>query len=95
MINQASKCWKNAQGQNLLAVTSDKPLSSQKKEQGHSRHSIQSKLTRLYFEELTKVPHATPDSVLVCLFFKHLLLNSHLSSREYFIILHIYICTQV
>ncbi|XP_077280717.1 uncharacterized protein LOC143907705 isoform X1 [Temnothorax americanus] len=59
-----SRCWKNAQGQNSLALTSDKPLSSQKKEQGHSRHSIQSKLTRLYFEELSKVPHATPDSVL-------------------------------
>ncbi|XP_071558409.1 uncharacterized protein [Temnothorax nylanderi] len=59
-----SRCWKNAQGQNSLALTSDKPLSSQKKEQSHSRHSIQSKLTRLYFEELSKVPHATPDSVL-------------------------------
>jgi len=66
MINLVSRCWKNAQGQNSLALTSDKSLSSQKKEQSHSKHSIQSKLTRLYFEELSKVPHATPDSVLVC-----------------------------
>lgn len=65
MINQVSKCWKNVQGQNSLNLTSDKP-SIQRKEQNHSKHSIQSKLTRLYFEELTKVPHATPDSVLVC-----------------------------
>lgn len=64
MINLVSRCWKNAQGQNSLALTSDKSLSSQKKEQSHSRHSIQSKLTRLYFEELSAVPHATPDSVL-------------------------------
>ncbi|KAL6258537.1 hypothetical protein P5V15_010494 [Pogonomyrmex californicus] len=64
MINQVSRSWKNAQGQNPLGLTSDKSLSSQKKEQSHSRHSIQSKLTRLYFEELSKVPHATPDSVL-------------------------------
>ncbi|XP_012146685.1 uncharacterized protein LOC100879308 isoform X5 [Megachile rotundata] len=63
MINQVSKCWKNVQGQNSLSLTSDKP-SVQRKEQNHSKHSIQSKLTRLYFEELTKVPHATPDSVL-------------------------------
>lgn len=64
MVSLVSRCWKNAQGQNSLALTSDKSLSSQKKEQSHSRHSIQSKLTRLYFEELSKVPHATPDSVL-------------------------------
>ncbi|XP_076664126.1 uncharacterized protein LOC143366720 isoform X3 [Andrena cerasifolii] len=63
MINQVSRCWKNVQGQNSLTLTSDKS-STQKKEQSHSKHSIQSKLTRLYFEELTKVPHATPDSVL-------------------------------
>ncbi|XP_076178961.1 uncharacterized protein LOC143152555 isoform X3 [Ptiloglossa arizonensis] len=63
MINQVSKCWKNVQGQNSLNFTTDKS-STQKKEQSHSKHSIQSKLTRLYFEELTKVPHATPDSVL-------------------------------
>ncbi|XP_033321074.2 uncharacterized protein LOC117217525 isoform X3 [Megalopta genalis] len=63
MINQVSKCWKSVQGQNSLNITSDKS-STQKKEQSHSKHSIQSKLTRLYFEELTKVPHATPDSVL-------------------------------
>lgn len=75
MINLVSRCWKSPQGQTSLALTSDKSLSSQKKEQSHSRHSIQSKLTRLYFEELSKVPHATPDSVLVCLFFKHLLLH--------------------
>lgn len=71
MINQVSKCWKNVQGQNSLNFTTDKS-STQKKEQSHSKHSIQSKLTRLYFEELTKVPHATPDSVLVCAYFKHL-----------------------
>ncbi|XP_018361197.1 PREDICTED: transcription factor SPT20 homolog isoform X3 [Trachymyrmex cornetzi] len=64
MINLASRCWKTTQGQNSLILTSDKSLSSQKKEQSYSRHSIQSKLTRLYFEELSKVPHATPDSVL-------------------------------
>ena len=75
MINLASRCWKNTQGQNSLTLTSDKSLSSQKKEQSYSRHSIQSKLTRLYFEELSKVPHATPDSVLVCSLSKHLLLN--------------------
>ncbi|XP_011873837.1 PREDICTED: transcription factor SPT20 homolog isoform X1 [Vollenhovia emeryi] len=64
MISKVSRSWKNAQGQNSLALTSDKSLSSQRKEQSHSRHSIQSKLTRLYFEDLSKVPHATPDSVL-------------------------------
>ncbi|EFN89837.1 transcription factor SPT20 homolog [Harpegnathos saltator] len=65
MINQAPRYWlKNVQGQNSLALTPDKSLSSQKKEQSHSRHSIHAKLTRLYFEELAKVPHATPDSVL-------------------------------
>ncbi|XP_012535670.1 transcription factor SPT20 homolog [Monomorium pharaonis] len=63
MINLVSRYWKNPQGHSL-ALTSDKSLSSQKKEQSHSRHSIQSKLTRLYFEELSTVPHATPDSVL-------------------------------
>ncbi|KAK9296973.1 hypothetical protein QLX08_009163 [Tetragonisca angustula] len=63
MINQVSKCWKNVQGQNSVSLTCDKS-SIQKKEQSYSKHSIQSKLTRLYFEELTKVPHATPDSVL-------------------------------
>ncbi|XP_003490385.1 transcription factor SPT20 homolog isoform X1 [Bombus impatiens] len=63
MINQVSKCWKNVQGQNSISSACDKS-SIQKKEQNHSKHSIQSKLTRLYFEELTKVPHATPDSVL-------------------------------
>ncbi|XP_048262272.1 transcription factor SPT20 homolog isoform X3 [Bombus affinis] len=63
MINQVSKCWKNVQGQNSISLACDKS-SIQKKEQNHSKHSIQSKLTRLYFEELTKVPHATPDSVL-------------------------------
>ena len=68
MINQVSKCWKNVQGQNSVSLTCDKS-SIQKKEQSYSKHSIQSKLTRLYFEELTKVPHATPDSVLVCVFF--------------------------
>lgn len=77
MISLVSRCWKN-QGQNSLALTSDKSLSSQKKEQSHSRHSIQSKLTRLYFEELSKVPHATPDSVLVCSLFKHSLLYFYL-----------------
>lgn len=66
MINQVSKCWKNVQGQNSISSACDKS-SIQKKEQNHSKHSIQSKLTRLYFEELTKVPHATPDSVLVCI----------------------------
>ncbi|XP_006613809.1 transcription factor SPT20 homolog isoform X1 [Apis dorsata] len=63
MINQVSKCWKNIQGQNSVNLICDKS-SIQKKDQSHSKHSIQSKLTRLYFEELTKVPYATPDSVL-------------------------------
>lgn len=82
MIGLVSKCGKNGQGQNSLALTSDKSLSSQKKEQSHSRHSIQSKLTRLYFEELSKVPHATPDSVLVCLPLKHSLLHFYLFSPK-------------
>ncbi|XP_029160204.1 transcription factor SPT20 homolog, partial [Nylanderia fulva] len=64
MINQVPRSWKNAIGPDSLALISNKSLPSQKKEQSHSRHSIQSKLTRLYFEELSKVPHATPDSVL-------------------------------
>ncbi|XP_034936259.1 uncharacterized protein [Chelonus insularis] len=55
MINQVSKNWKDGQ--------LEKP-SLQKGLQGHSKHSIHSRLTRLYFEELSKVPHATPDSVL-------------------------------
>lgn len=77
MINQAPRYWlKNVQGQNSLALTSDKSLSSQKKEQCHSRHSIHAKLTRLYFEELAKVPHATPDSVLVGLSFKNKLVKN-------------------
>ncbi|XP_072746310.1 uncharacterized protein [Anoplolepis gracilipes] len=63
MINQVSRCWKNALGPDSLALISNKSLLSQKKEQSHSRHSIQSKLTRLYFEELSRA-HATPDSVL-------------------------------
>lgn len=63
MINQVSKCWKNIQGQNSVNLICDKS-SIQKKDQSYSKHSIQSKLTRLYFEELTKVPYATPDSVL-------------------------------
>lgn len=82
MINQVSRCWKSAQGQNPLALTSDKSLPSQKKEQIHSRHSIQSKLTRLYFEELTKVPHATPDSVLVGSSFERPLANFYFSLKK-------------
>ncbi|XP_066600622.1 uncharacterized protein [Prorops nasuta] len=63
MINQVSKYWRNVQSQSSLGLTIDKPLSSQKKEH-IAKPSIQSKLTRLYFEELSKVPDATPDSVL-------------------------------
>lgn len=74
MINQVSKCWKNIQGQNSVNLIYDKS-SIQKKDQSYSKHSIQSKLTRLYFEELTKVPYATPDSVLVCIFFIKLFFN--------------------
>ena len=62
LINQVSKTWKDLQSQGL---TSDKLSSVHKKEQSYSKHTIQSKLTRLYFEELSKVPHATPASVLV------------------------------
>ncbi|XP_011311346.1 uncharacterized protein Spt20 [Fopius arisanus] len=55
----------------VLSVTMDwrdgepqeSPLSQGLTVNGHS-HSIQSKLTRLYLEELRKAPHATPDSVL-------------------------------
>ncbi|KAK0162828.1 hypothetical protein PV327_006572 [Microctonus hyperodae] len=57
MINQVSKSWKDGQ---LI----EKPSLSHKSLHGHSRHSIHSRLTRLYFEELSKVPYATPDSVL-------------------------------
>ncbi|KAK2586504.1 hypothetical protein KPH14_011399 [Odynerus spinipes] len=64
MINHVSRYWKNVQGQGSLNLASDKLVTSQKKEYAHSKHSIQSKLTRLYFEELSKFPHATPDSVL-------------------------------
>lgn len=66
MINHASRYWKNVQGQSSLTLTTDKLVTSQKKEYAPSKHSIQAKLTRLYFEELSKFPHATPDSVLVC-----------------------------
>ncbi|KAI4493050.1 hypothetical protein M0802_009698 [Mischocyttarus mexicanus] len=64
MINHVSKYWKNVQGQGSINLTTDKLFTSQKKEYAHSKHSIQAKLTRLYIEELSKFPHATPDSVL-------------------------------
>lgn len=98
MINQAPRCWlNNIQGQNSLTLTSDKALSSQKKEQYHSRHSIHAKLTRLYFEELAKVPHATPDSVLVGSSFKSNLTSLHifilLEKKYYFAsIARIFVC---
>lgn len=68
MINQMSRGWREGQSVNLSGSTADKPppLIQKKDQLNQSRHSIQSKLTRLYFEELSKVPHATPDSVLVC-----------------------------
>ena len=69
MINQVSRHQKDAQGQGALDIALDnlsKPaVISQKKEQNNSKHSIQAKITRLYFEELSQAPHATPDSVLV------------------------------
>ncbi|KAF7998560.1 hypothetical protein HCN44_010968 [Aphidius gifuensis] len=34
------------------------------KSQVNTKQSIQSRLTRLYFDELSKLPHATPDTVL-------------------------------
>lgn len=66
MIDQVPGCWRDCQTQNCLNSNIDQiPSNTNKKELNyHSRRSIQSKLTRLYFEELSKVPHATPDSVL-------------------------------
>ncbi|XP_014602622.1 PREDICTED: transcription factor SPT20 homolog isoform X3 [Polistes canadensis] len=64
MINHVSRYWQNVQGQGSVNLTTDKLFTSQKKEYAHSKHSIQAKLTRLYIEELSKFPHATPDSVL-------------------------------
>lgn len=62
LINQVSKTCKDSfPGHGLMG---DKLPSAHKKEQSYSKHTIQSKLTRLYFEELSKVPHATPASVL-------------------------------
>ncbi|XP_033217171.1 transcription factor SPT20 homolog isoform X2 [Belonocnema kinseyi] len=61
LINQVSRTWKDSQSQCLMA---EKLSTAYKKEQSYSKHTIQSKLTRLYFEELSKVPHATPASVL-------------------------------
>jgi hypothetical protein len=69
MINQVSRHPRDGQGQGVLDITlenlSRSAVISHKKEQNCSKHSIQTKLTRLYFEELSQVPHATPDSVLV------------------------------
>ncbi|XP_046488513.1 transcription factor SPT20 homolog isoform X2 [Neodiprion pinetum] len=64
MIDQVPGCWKEFQTQNCLNSPLNPIQCGNKKEQNHSKRSIQSKLTRLYFEELSKVPHATPDSVL-------------------------------
>lgn len=58
MINQVTKNLKDG-----FEKTSTSFM--QKSLAGHSKHSIHARLTRLYFEELSKVPHATPDSVLV------------------------------
>ncbi|XP_014295065.2 uncharacterized protein LOC103574661 [Microplitis demolitor] len=57
MINQVSKNLKDG-------FEKSSSSSMQKSLAGHSKHSIHARLTRLYFEELSKVPHATPDSVL-------------------------------
>ncbi|CAD6244489.1 GSCOCG00013367001-RA-CDS [Cotesia congregata] len=57
MINQVTKNLKDG-----FEKTSTSFM--QKSLAGHSKHSIHARLTRLYFEELSKVPHATPDSVL-------------------------------
>lgn len=59
MIYQVSKSWRDING-----TSSDKSL-LKKESNTFGKTSIQSKLTKLYFEELLKVPHATPDSVLV------------------------------
>ncbi|XP_015186499.1 PREDICTED: transcription factor SPT20 homolog isoform X2 [Polistes dominula] len=64
MINHVSRYCQNVQGQGSVNLTTEKLLTSHKKEYAHSKHSIQAKLTRLYIEELSKFPHATPDSVL-------------------------------
>lgn len=61
LISQVSKTWKDSPCHGLMT---EKLPSAHKKEQSYSKHTIQSKLTRLYFEELSKVPHATPASVL-------------------------------
>ncbi|XP_012279626.1 transcription factor SPT20 homolog [Orussus abietinus] len=63
MINHASRCWRDGQSQCSMSFPNERPVGL-KKEHSRSKHSIQSKLTGLYFEELSKVPHATPDSVL-------------------------------
>lgn len=64
MIERTSKQWSKC-GQDSSDVTSDMMLKTLKKEPTYSKQSIHSKLTRLYIEELSKLPHATPDSVLV------------------------------
>ncbi|XP_043487721.1 transcription factor SPT20 homolog isoform X2 [Polistes fuscatus] len=64
MINHVSRYWQHVRGQGSVNFPTDKLFTSQKKEYANSKHSIQAKLTRLYIEELSKFPHATPDSVL-------------------------------
>ncbi|XP_015608658.1 mucin-6 [Cephus cinctus] len=59
MIEQVPRYWQDPMG-----LPEPRKESSQKIELCYPKHSIQAKLTRLYFEELSKVPHATPDSVL-------------------------------
>lgn len=71
MINQVPRNQRDVQGQGqgVLDISLEnltRPVISQKKEQNHhSKRSIQSQLTRLYFEELAKTPLTTSDSVLV------------------------------
>ncbi|XP_058788715.1 transcription factor SPT20 homolog isoform X2 [Phymastichus coffea] len=70
MINQISRSQRDSQSQNQggLEITVgnlSKVVLSQKKDQAiSSRQSIQCKLTKLYFEELSNGPHANSDSVL-------------------------------
>lgn len=71
MINQVPRNQRDVQGQGqgVMGIALDnltRPAISHKKEQNyHTKQSIQSQLTRLYFEELAKNPSASTDSILV------------------------------
>lgn len=76
MINQVSRQQREAQGHPggldiggaglVDGLTRAAAVISQKKEQSaQAKHSIHSKLTRLYFERLAQAPQGQSDSVLV------------------------------